>query len=64
MKTARMHRTSRVDFDKNNILFPISTAVDMAEQRAERCRHLHEVVDGNVLPKAVAEGGESGEVGG
>ena len=57
MKTARMHRTSRVDFDKNNILFPIRTAVDLAEQRAERCKNLHEVIDGNVVQQAVAEGG-------
>ena len=58
-----MHRTSRVDLDKNNILFPIRTAVDLAGQRAERCKHLHEAVDGNVVPTAIAEGGESGEVG-
>ena len=63
MKAARMHRASRVDFDANDIIFPIRTAVDLREQRAERCRNLHEVITGNVAPDAGKSGdGEAGEV--
>ena len=63
VQNGQAHRTSRVDFNEKDIIFPIRTAIDIAEQRAERCKNLHDVVKGNTAPDAGEPSGEAEEVG-
>ena len=47
-----------MDFDPKEIIFPIRAAMDLAEQRAERCKHLYEVVK-----PQLSEGPAGGDLG-
>ena len=44
-REAKKHRTSRVEFHPNSMVFPIREAIDSCERRAERCKNLYDVIN-------------------